>query len=343
MGEGEEGEEGEEGGGRRGREEGRKEGRGVQRLQQRTQFESCVEFAQLRHVRFVAAQLFGADVELDVAADPGEFTRQREIRRRRAQAFADLAFDAILVLQQAVERAVLVEPLCRRLRADLRHAGNVVRGVADEREVVDDLFGVDVELELDAGPVEGRVRHGVDERDVLVDQLRHVLVAGRDQHLQARVHGTLCERADDVVCLDTCNSQQRQAERLHGVDQRLDLGAKVVRHRRPVRLVLREQLVAKRLAGRIEHDGDELRVLLALHAQQHVEHAEHGTRRLPARICQRRQRVEGPVQVGRAVHEHQCARINHRGRCLACRPAAAAAGCARPWAWPGFPLLAPQA
>ena len=178
-----------------------------------------------------------------------------------------------------------------------------------------------------------------------VDQLRHVLVAGRDQHLQARVHGALRQRADDVVGLDARNPQQRQAQRLHGVDQRLDLRAQVVRHGRPVRLVLGKQFVAERLARRVEHDGDQFGVLLALHAQQHVEHAEHGTRRLAARVGQRRQCVEGPVQVRRAIHEHQCARVNHRGRCLDCRRAVAEAECARPWAAssPALPGSVPPA
>ena len=37
--------------------------------------------------------------------------------------------------------------------------------------------------------------------------------------------------------------------------------------------------------GRVEDDGDELGVLLAQHAQQHVEHAEHGAGRLAARVA----------------------------------------------------------
>ena len=44
------------------------------------------------------------------------------------------------VLDELVERAVLVQPLRGGLRPDLLDARNVVGAVADEREVVDDLF-----------------------------------------------------------------------------------------------------------------------------------------------------------------------------------------------------------
>ena len=48
----------------------------------------------------------------------------------------------------------------------------------------------------------------------VVHQLRHVLVAGRDQHLLAGVRGAARQRADHVVRLDARHAQQRQALRL---------------------------------------------------------------------------------------------------------------------------------
>ena len=58
--------------------------------------------------------------------------------------------------------AVLREPLRRRLRTDLRHAGNVVDGVAGEREQVEHLVGAHAELREHAGLVERLVAHRVD-------------------------------------------------------------------------------------------------------------------------------------------------------------------------------------
>jgi hypothetical protein len=61
------------------------------------------------------------------------------------------------MLEQRVERVILVEPLGRGLGAHSLDAGDVVRRVADQRQIVDDLFGEDVELRLDADAVESRV------------------------------------------------------------------------------------------------------------------------------------------------------------------------------------------
>ncbi len=175
--------------------------------------------------------------------------------RRRSPILPDDLAGARL---QRVEVAVLLQPLGGRLRSDAWHARNVVRGVADQRQVVDDLLGRHVELLLHASAVERRVAHRVDERDVLVDELRHVLVAGRDHRLLAGGRRLACERADHVVGLDALDAQQRHAQRLDGFEQRRDLRAQVVRHRRAVRLVLGEQVVAEGLARRVEHHGHAL-------------------------------------------------------------------------------------
>ena len=55
-------------------------------------------------------------------------------------------------------------------------------------------------------------------------------------------------------------AQDRQALRLDDCQQRLDLRPQVVRHRRTMRLVFGEQLVAERLSRRVEHHGDALRL-----------------------------------------------------------------------------------
>ncbi len=174
-----------------------------------------------------------------------------------------------------------------------------------QREVIDDLFRINVELGLHAGAIEHRVAHRVDERDRLVHQLRHVLVAGRDEDLLAlfrRAHG---ERADDVVRLDAGHAQQRPAQRLDDGEQRLDLRPQVIRHGRPVRLVFAEQLVAEGLAFGVEHDGHALRAVVLHELEQHVQHAEHGARGLAPGVREGGQGVEGPVQIRRAVDENE--------------------------------------
>ncbi len=228
-----------------------------------------------------------------------------------AQALAHLALDFTLVLEQVVDCRVLVQPLGCGLRADLRHARDVVRGVAHQREVIDDLLRIDIELDLDAGAIERRAGHGVHQRDAVVHQLGHVLVARRDHDAQPFARGALGERADHVVGLDALDSQQRQAERLDRLDQRAGLCLEVVRHRRPVRLVLGEQIVAEGAARRVENDRDERRLEFLLQLGQHVEHAEHRPGRLTPGVRERRQCVEGPVQVRRAVHQDKGGGLTH--------------------------------
>ncbi len=186
----------------------------VQRAQERAHLEPRVEVPQRLGVRRPRPQRR--------LVDRGRSRSQRIVASWRdsssvssagAQVLAHLARDLGRVRQDRVERAVLREPLGRGLRPHLVDAGDVVRAVTDQRQVVDDLLGLDVELRLDAVAVEQRVRHRVDERDALVDELRHVLVAGRDQHLLAGRGRARGQRADDVVGLDARDAQQRQAQR----------------------------------------------------------------------------------------------------------------------------------
>ena len=160
------------------------------------------------------------------------------------------------------------------------YAGDVVDGVADQRQIVGDLLGCNAELLLDAGAVERRVVHRVDERDVTVDELREILVARRDDRRRAGGRRSPSQRADDVVGLDAFDAQQRNAHRFDRFEQRLDLRAQLVGHRRPVRLVLGVEVVAERLAGRVEHDGHARRLQLVEQLVEHVDDAEHGVRRL---------------------------------------------------------------
>ena len=104
-----------------------------------------------------------------------------------------------------------------------------------------------------------RAAHGVDQRDLRRHELRHVLVAGGDQHAEVLPS----RRAQASVPITSSAStpvsrRMRQAHAAHRFEQRLDLRAQVVGHRRAMRLVLGEQLVAEGLAGRVEHHRDAL-------------------------------------------------------------------------------------
>ena len=88
--------------------------------------------------------------------------------------------------------------------------------------------------------IQDRATHRVDQRDVLIDQLRHVLIAGRDQYLLAAAAGAARERADHVIGFDARHAQHRQSERIDCLEQRLGLRSQLIGHRRSMGFVFSE-------------------------------------------------------------------------------------------------------
>ncbi|MCY1434073.1 hypothetical protein D9M71_501180 [compost metagenome] len=138
-----------------------------------------------------------------------------------------------------------------------------------------------------------------------VDQLRHVLVTGGDDHRTIRRRAAAGQGADHVIGLDAFDAQQREAQGDHALVQRLDLHAHVVGHARTVGLVFGEHLIAKSPTLGVEHHGERtVRILLA-QALEHVQHALDRTGRQAFGRGQRWQRVKGAVQVRRTVHQDE--------------------------------------
>ncbi len=111
------------------------------------------------------------------------------------------------------------------------------------------------------------------------DQLSHVLVTCTDQDLDLLLGRLAGQSADHIVRLNPVDDQQRQA---HGLDDGMDRGnlaPQLIRHRRPIRLVLWIDVVTKALALGVEHHGHRgVRVLLQ-QAAQHVGHQTNSTGR----------------------------------------------------------------
>ncbi len=140
---------------------------------------------------------------------------------------------------------------------------------------------------------------------MIIDQLRHILVTGGDHHLHPLLFGLFGQGADHIVRLHPLDTQQRQAHGAHDGVDRLDLTPQLIRHRRPVGLIFRVDLITKSLALGIEHHRHMLRVVVVKQTAQHVGYAVDRTGRLTLGIGQRRHGVEGAVEVGGAVHQHQ--------------------------------------
>ena len=242
-----------------------------QLTKQRTEVELAVDLAKCRNIGLAARQLVQRDRQIDVAADCGQITRQFELVDVVAQALAHFALDLVGACDEAVDAVVGAEPFGGRLGADLGHARDVVRGVAHQAQVVHDLVRPYAKLLRDHRVVKRLAAHGVHQGHVLADKLRHVLVAGGDEHRAARVGGLARQRADDIVGLHALDHHARQTEQVDQFVNRADLFAQFRRHRRPIGFVLGVLLVAKRLARRVKHHRHVRRCGVGEQLVEHVD------------------------------------------------------------------------
>ena len=277
---------------------------GVQLAPELPQAVLLVQLAQRAAVGRAGRQRGQRRVQLQVAADGDQFRVQRQPPEAVAQLPPDRARDLRRVLDHARQRAVAPQPARRGLRPDLGHAGDVVGGVAGQRQVVDDALRRHLELALHPGRVQ-RLLVGVGQRHAAADQLRHVLVGREDDHRQPRLAAAPGQGADDVVGLDPRHAQQRQAERGDDPAQRVDLRAQLRVHRRPVGLVLRVQLVAEVLPRRVQHHRHPLRADAAQLLLDGVDGAVQRAGRPPVVVGEAGVHVVRPVQVHRGVDQKQ--------------------------------------
>ena len=111
---------------------------------------------------------------------------------------------------------VLLDQRERTLGTDPLHAGHVVRGVADEREVVHHTIGRHAEAFvrvllavpfLDRAP--GRPVPGIQDPDPRPDELQQILVARDDADLELPRGPLQRQRRDDVVGLEPLELDRR--------------------------------------------------------------------------------------------------------------------------------------
>ncbi len=209
--------------------------------------------------------------------------------------------------QQRLEVAILADQLGGGLDPDARGAGDVVDRVARQRLDVDHLVGEHAELGEDLVGADGRVLHRVEHLDTGPDELHQVLVRADDGDLGASVAGLGRIGGDQVVGLETLHLDAGQAPGAHSVADEAELRDQVVRRLGAVGLVAVEHLVAERVRGGVENDG-EMRRPLGAEARDHlVQHAaeagDRADRQAIGGAGQRRQRVVGPEDIGRAVDQ----------------------------------------
>ena len=269
-----------------------------------------IPLGQLLAVRLGVVQLLRRQIQRHVGLDGrqgighiGLVLLRRELRghgfrtaKRQLRHFIQRSINGIEA-SQALQQAQC------RFFAHTGHSRNVVRLVAHQRQQVDHQPGRNPEFLLDTRHIEHQIGHGVDQGDMFIDQLGHVLVAGGNHHRPALGRGLAGESADHIVRLHTLHAQQRQPHRPDNAVNRLNLFAQLVRHGRTLGLVLGKHIVPESLALGVEHHRHRAARIVLEQAADHADHALHRPRRLPGRIGQRRQRMKGAVEIGGAVDQ----------------------------------------
>ena len=211
---------------------------------------------------------------------------------------------------QRVEVAELADQLGRGLLPHPGNAGDVVRGIALQRLVVDHLVRPEAEPLVDPGDVvhdrvldAGPRGHQAHPR---CDELEHVEVDRDDGRLEVlRVVELLRDRADDVVGLESGHLVDRDAQRLDDLADLRELVAQVVGHLHARALVLGVLLVSERRPGQVERDREVVRLEVLESAQHDAREAEDAVHEVAARRGERRKGEVAAVDEPIAVEQHQ--------------------------------------
>ncbi|KAF1030450.1 MAG: hypothetical protein GAK37_01366 [Pseudomonas sp.] len=272
-----------------------------------------VQLKQLLAVRLAQVQVVQAHVQRHVHLDGGQLVGQErhflvlfELGRQGLGSANRQGRDDIQLRIKLFQAAIDAHQQAgSRLGTNTRNARDVVGRITHQRQIVDDLLGCDAELFLHALDVHRATGHGVDQGNVPVHQLRHVLVTGRNHHRTVGRCAAAGQGADHVVGLYTLDAQQRETQGDHALVQRLDLQAHLVGHAGTVGFVFGVHFIAKCPTLGVENDGKRaVRVLLA----QAFEHVQHALDRAGGQAFgggQRWQRVKGAVQIRRTVHQDE--------------------------------------
>ena len=87
----------------------------------------------------------------------------------------------------------------RGLFTHARHARNVIRGVAHQREEVNNQLRRHAVFGHHFVRAENGIGHGIDKRNARGDKLRHIFIPGADKHRAARFFRFTRQRTDHVI------------------------------------------------------------------------------------------------------------------------------------------------
>jgi hypothetical protein len=153
----------------------------------------------------------------------------------------------------AFERIVLSQPFESGLGSHLRYAGDIIRRVSYQGQVIDYALRRNAELRDNAFPVELFIAHSIDQGNVVAHQLSHILVAGRNHRIDSLGSSRGRQRADYIVGLDPLDHQDRPTQDAYGFMDRLDLLDQILGHCGSRCLVVWINIISKGFPFCIKH------------------------------------------------------------------------------------------
>ena len=230
-------------------------------------------------MRFAHREILLAEVDRHVEADGRQALGQAQVVGPGGDLLTLLARDAVDVRQDVLHRAPLLHQLAGALLADARHAGNVVRGIAPQRQdVAHELRIVDAVTFADRRAVDNldapsRALLPVDAA-MVAHQLPVVLVGGYHVDVVSRLGALFRKGADHVVGLVSLDFEDRNAHRL---EDPLHVGNRqqdVLGRLRTVGFVGGEDLAAETAPLGIEGHAQQVGTLALEHVAQELHEAE---------------------------------------------------------------------
>ncbi len=257
----------------------RRGGRGRRRLRndeiagQRMELELDEYRAQARGVGLLHAHRVEVQPQGEIGPNRHQVLRESRLVGVLQQGLARPLFrDLRRVGEDRLEIAIGTDELARRLLPDTGHTGDVVRRVADERQVVRDAVRRDAEpvrpvhdtdpLLLDPGR---SAAPRVQEPDTRTHELLKVLVSRHDHDVQVPHHAVTGERPDHVIGFEPLEGEERHVAGLEDVADPLhpaiEIGLQLVAELFPRRLVRREPIRPEGGPG-IVHPREVFRMVL---------------------------------------------------------------------------------
>lgn len=258
--------------------------------------------------------------DVEVGDDAGEFLAEVGTVASVGELFRDAPADVVQVGVEVVEGIVIGEEADSGFFADAAHAGDVIRGVADEGFVVYDLIGADAEFfdHIFGGEVFGVAEgfaFGQADEDAVIHELEEVAVAGDDFDADPARGGFAGDTAEHVVGFVAVHFEAGDVEGVYHLPDAFDLHGEVVGHFFPRAFVFGEEIIAKGSAY-VEGDHEVVGAVLLEVAQKDAGKPVDARGRFAFGGCPARGRLgaarEGEVSaVGEGVAVYEVESLRH--------------------------------